>query len=130
MSIRYFYLKNNENKYLNVRFSGNAKEPTKNDYTIEYDDTPQSVWFAYQTSKNESVIFLKNSQVYYSAYGIEYEGLISLSYNVTTWKITDGLSTSSHSMGGDMIKYPIKHNNALHIISLYTLEDLKWHKVL
>ena len=118
MSIRYFYLKNNENKYLNVRFSGNAKEPTKNDYTIEYDDTPQSVWFAYKTSKNESVIFLKNSQVYYSAYGIEYEGLISLSYNVTTWKITDGLSTSSHSMGGNMIKHPIKHNNALHIISL------------
>jgi len=116
MSIRYFYLKNNENKYLSVRFSGNTKEPTKNDYTIYYSDAPESVWFAYKTNKNMSVIFLKDSRACYSAYSIEYEGLISLSYNVTTWKLTDGLSTSLHSMNGNMIKHPIKNNDILQII--------------
>jgi hypothetical protein len=51
-----------------------------------------------------------------TAYDIEYNGIISLSYNAKEWKLTDGLSLSCLSIENNQITHPINHNEVLNVI--------------
>jgi hypothetical protein len=116
MTRRTFYLKNNQNQFVNVKFNANHPTyPTKHDYTLYYSDVPNSVWYIHESNENTTnnyIISLKDSCVCYSAYQIEYRGPISLSYNSETWKLTDGLSMSMLEINGNMIEHPINHSTS------------------
>ena len=118
MAIKQFYLKNISGKYLSVKFPDSSIiKPTKNDYTLIFTDTPSTLWYVHNECNNNSsnLIYLKGSIAWYTAYGIEYKGIVSLSYNSTDWKLTDGLSTCGLGIHGNVIKHPITHNNMLTI---------------
>lgn len=118
MSVRYFHLKNSENKYLNVQFNGNNQNGArKEDYVIYYSEHPASIWYTDADSKNTSVINLKDSYACYKAYEIEYDGHISLSYNPNSWKTTDGLSTCCLTIeSNNTIINPTNRNMVLYVI--------------
>jgi len=115
MPIKYFYLQNANRQFLNVKYNHNDK-PTKNDYTLYYSNDPISLWYMYENIKNTGVINLKGSSAHYTAYNIEYNGVISLSYNAKEWKLTDGVSVCCLSIENNQITHPINHNEVLNVI--------------
>jgi hypothetical protein len=115
MPIKYFYLQNTDKQYLNVKYTHNDK-PTKSDYILYYSNDPISLWYMYENIKDTGVINLKGSSAHYTAYGIEYNGIISLSYNSKEWKLTDGLSVCCLSIENNQIMHPINHNEGLNVI--------------
>jgi hypothetical protein len=117
MAVREFYLKHISGKYLSVKFPDNSTiKPTKNDYSIIFTDTPSTIWYVHNNSNNSyNLVYLKDSIAWYTAYDIEYVGCVSLSYNATEWKLTDGISTCCLGICDDVIKHPIASNNILTI---------------
>jgi hypothetical protein len=115
MTTRNFYLKNNENKFLNVALNagGNRSYITKDDYTLYCSDNPATVWYFFENTKNMYIIHVQNARAHYRAYGIEYKGSLSLSYDSKIWKLTDGLSTCCLTIENNMIIHPKNHNNIL-----------------
>jgi hypothetical protein len=108
MSIRSFYLKNTDGKYINVKVNENP-QPTKGDYTLYYGDTPVSLWYIHDNEKHTNVINLHNSTAFYTAYGIQYKGTISLSYSSSDWKQSDGLSTCCFHIQDNSIRHSISN---------------------
>ena len=114
MSIRSFYLTNANGLYMNVRVNENSR-PTKEDYTLYYSQTPASLWYMHQNDNNTGVISLHNSSAFYHAYDIKYNSPISLSYNASEWKLTDGLSTCCLSIDKDnIIRHHVNKQNILY----------------